>query len=362
MLEKTLNKCNNLLIVEDLMENIKYIEIEELETLWKSYSDFFSLKKDLESSRKDFFNKCILFFDWYISYVEKIIPKNKEYSSKEICDNIFTSDLKNDRQNDRQIEDYLKSHLFISKQYVEYLKSNIKLHNIHKYKHNLINLKIDLEKIITYWEFFSSKDTSKISLMGGRNHYLSVSDIYSSIKELFFIEESDRIEDLYLRDLKPVVMFQIRQLLEIYGKNLIGYDLILDKNGAPIKRFTQIAWEFIKKEVKNDNSRIEIPFDIDVIISLNKWANTFVHTTYLDNDYIQFFAINCIEDLFKNSGIIKLYNGKSKRSTEYGSIKIKKYKSLKKDFEKYLNDKHKSSTIKIDWKDIDNVGAHIASL
>lgn len=198
--------------------------------------------------------------------------------------------------------------------------------------------------------------------MGGRNHYLSVSDIYSSIKELFFIEKSNGIEDLYLRDLKPVVMFQIRQLLEIYGKNLIGYNLILDENGVPIKKFTQIAWEFIKKEVKDKNSRIEIPFDIDVIISLNKWTNTFVHTTYLDNDYIQFFAINCIRDLFKNSRIIKLYNGKSEDCIEYGSIKIENYNSLKQDFEKYLNDKHKGGTIKIDWKDIDNVGAHIASL
>ncbi|WP_454960961.1 hypothetical protein [Capnocytophaga leadbetteri] len=357
MLEKTLNKYNNLLIVENPMTNEKYIEIEMLDTLWKLYSDFFSTKKNLESSRKDFFDKCILFFDWYISYVENIIPKNNEYSSKEICDNIFTSDLKNDSQK----EDYLKSHLFISKQYVEYLKSNIKLHNIHKYKHNLINLKTDLKEIITYWEFFSSKDTSKISLMGGRNHYLSVSDIYSSIEELFFIEESDRIEDLYLRDLKPVVMFQIRQLLEIYGKNLIGYDLILDKNGTPIKKFTQIAWRFIEKEVKNKNSRIEIPFDIDVIISLNKWTNTFVHTTYLDNDYIQFFAINCIRDLFKQDEKGVFYDNRWHSNINYGAVKINNYESLKNDFEKYLNKKYSNTNFQIIWKELKDVGAHIIS-
>ena len=356
MLKKTPNKCNNLL-VENPMTNEKYIEIETLDTLWKLYSDFFSTKKNLESSRKDFFDKCILFFDWYISYVEDIIPKNKEYSSKKICDNIFRSYLKNDRQ----IEDYLKSHLFISKQYVEYLKSNMKLDNIHKYKHNLINLKTDLKEIITYWEFFSSKDTSKISLMGGRNHYLSVSDIYFSIKELFFIEESDRIEDLYLRDLKPVVMFQIRQLLEIYGKNLIGYNLILDKNVAPIKKFTQIAWEFIKKEVKNKDSRIEIPFDIDVIISLNKWTNTFVHTTYLDNDYIQFFAINCIKDLFKQGEKGVFYNNMWHSNINYGAVKINNYESLRNDFEEYLNNKHSNTNFQIIWKELKDVGAHIIS-
>ena len=44
MLEKTLNKYNNLLIVENPMTNEKYIEIEMLDTLWKLYSDFFSTK------------------------------------------------------------------------------------------------------------------------------------------------------------------------------------------------------------------------------------------------------------------------------------------------------------------------------
>ena len=139
-----------------------------------------------------------------------------------------------------------------------------------------------MERIITYWEFFPYNDKDKICLRSSRRKNLIPYEIYSSINDLFFIEKHNKIEDLYLRDLKPVVMFQIRQLLEIYGKNLIGYNSILDENGNQIKKFTQIAWAFIKKDVKKNDSKIEIPFDIDVIISLNKWANSFVHSTYLD--------------------------------------------------------------------------------
>lgn len=279
------------------------------------------------------------------------------YSSKKICDNIFRKKHKNENQE----RDYLKSHLFISKQYVEYLKSNIKQKNIHRYKHSITNLRIDLERIITYWEFYPYNDKDKICLRSSRRKNLIPYEIYSSINDLFFIEKHNKIEDLYLRDLKPVVMFQIRQLLEIYGKNLIGYNSILDENGNQIKKFTQIAWAFIKKDVKKNDSKIEIPFDIDVIISLNKWANSFVHSTYLDNDYIQFFAINCIRDLFKQDKDGVFYNSEWHYNINYGAVKINNYESLRKDFEEYLNNKHSNTNFQIIWKELKDVGAHIIS-
>lgn len=355
-MKKTPNKHKNLYIVENNIENCKYIEIEKLEKLKESYNNFYSNKSD-NKQKRTFFKDTKNFFDWYISYVEKIIPKNKVYSSKKICDNIFRKKHKNENQE----RDYLKSHLFISKQYVEYLKSNIKQKNIHRYKHSITNLRIDLERIITYWEFFPYNDKDKICLRSSRRKNLIPYEIYSSINDLFFIEKHNKIEDLYLRDLKPVVMFQIRQLLEIYGKNLIGYNSILDENGNQIKKFTQIAWAFIKKDVKKNDSKIEIPFDIDVIISLNKWANSFVHSTYLDNDYIQFFAINCIRDLFKQDKDGVFYNSEWHYNINYGAVKINNYESLRKDFEEYLNNKHSNTNFQIIWKELKDVGAHIIS-
>ena len=251
--------------------------------------------------------------------------------------------------------------LFISKEYIEYLKNSIKNKYIHRYKEVISSLYCDLEWLIVKVESHINKYPNKIVITSGRRPYLNTYDIFSSINNLFFIEEYDKIDDLYLRDLKPVVMFQIRQLLEIYGKNLIGYNSILDKNSTPIKKFTQVAWEFIKIEVKNKNSRIEIPFDIDVIISLNKWTNSFVHSTYLDNDYIQFFAINCIRDLFKQGEKGVFYNNMWHSNINYGAVKINDYESLRNDFEEYLNNKHSNTNFQIIWKELKDVGAHIIS-
>ena len=358
MLEKTPNKCNNLLIVkhQSFNGNIEYIlEIKELRELIDA---FINLGKDIKYKDKtNLYKKHNIFFDWYIDYVDSIL-KGKKYDNNKIAEIIFLDQLKNEQH----FIEYLKKSLFVSKEYIEYLKKSIKIKYVHRYKEVISSLYCDLEWLIAKVEYYINKFSNEIVITSGRRPYLSTRDISSSINDLFFIEEYDKIDNLYLRDLKPVVMFQIRQLLEIYGKNLIGYNLILDGNGIPIKKFTQVAWEFIKKEVKKKNSRIELPFNIDMIMEINRWTNSFVHSTCIYSSYIQFFAINCIRDLFKNTKIIELYNGKSEYCIEYGSIKIENYNSLKQDFEKYLNDKHKGGTIKIDWKDIDNVGAHIASL
>ena len=354
-MKKIYNKHKNPYIVENDIENCKYIEIEELEKLKKSYDNFHSDKSNCKKKRT-FFEDTKNFFDWYISYVDLIL-KGKKYNNDKIAEIIFLEQLKNEQH----FIEYLKKCLFISKQYVEYLKSNIKQKNINRYEHSITNLRIDLERIITYWEFFPYNEVEKICLRSGRRKNLIPYEIYSSIKELFFIEEYDKIDDLYLRDLKPVVMFQIRQLLEIYGKNLIGYNLILDGNGIPIKKFTQVAWEFIKTEVKKKNSRIELPFNIDMIMEINSWANSFVHSTYIYSSYIQFFAINCIRDLFKQDKDGVFYNNEWHSNANYGAVKINNYESLRKDFEEYLNNKHSNTNFQIIWKELKDVGAHIIS-
>jgi len=88
-------------------------------------------------------------------------------------------------------------------------------------------------------------------------------------RSLFSIENVDSIEDISLRDLKPVVMFQIRQLIEIYGKNIIGYRDIKDLSRNPVKKFTQVSWEFLAIEIVKQNSNIKLPFDIRTIICIN---------------------------------------------------------------------------------------------
>lgn len=338
--------------VKDIDNNI--LDIPELKQLRQDQHSFNMTKADVVL-KKNYFESTTAFFEWYIDYCSKIL-KGKTYADKQISECVFRPTFKSENQ----WKEYLLKSIYISKEYVEYLKTKTTETNIHKYDHTITGLEIDLEWLIASFEVHYKKTTDKISLNSGRRKNLSPTDIYSAARTLFFIEEFDNIEDLYLRDLKPAVMFQIRQLLEIFGKNLLGYYSINDKNGNSVKKFTQIAWDFIKEEIKKPNPRIEFPFDVHMILSINSWSNSFVHTTYLYSSYIQFFALKTINVLFasKTKGI-KIYTGRSLSKFDCADIKIKSYNSLKADFEDTL--KSRLPDIVVDWLDTDKVGAYIIS-
>ena len=334
--------------------NLNYLDITELNNLRNAQSKFLREKSN-KTFKKQYFDTTEKFLDWYINYCNEIL-KGKIYKDKQVSEYIFKEEFKNARQFNLSI----LIHLYTSKTYVDYIKSQITKNNIHKYSHELSHLEIDIEWLVATYEVNCKKSVTKISLNSGRRRNLTPTDIYSAANTLFYIEEFDNIEDLYLRDLKPIVMFQIRQLLEVFGKDLLGYISIQDKNGKNIKKFTQIAWEFIKVETSKNDSKISLPFELSIIIAINNWANNFVHTTFLHNSYIQFFALKAIKILFNTDNKrIKIYNGNFVRKFLLGDIKISNYNLLKLDFENYLSDKMDNVTVK--WMEIKNVGAYIIS-
>jgi len=336
--------------IKDIDNNI--LDIAELKQLRACQHTFSSSKSDIILKKK-YYESVISFFDWYIDYCSKIL-NGKIYSDKQISECVFRADI----DTEHKLKEYLLKSIYTSKEYVEYLKTKITETNIHKYDHTVTGLEIDLEWLIAHFEVHYRKSVTKISLNSGRRKNLSPTDIYSAARTLFFIEEFDHIEDLYLRDLKPAVMFQIRQLLEVFGRNLIGYYSILDKDGNIVKKFTQIAWDFIKEEIKQTTPRIEFPFDVHMILAINGWSNSFVHSTYIYSSYIQFFALKTIGVLFysKTKGI-KIFNGKTTTKFNCADIKINAYNSLKTDFENYL--KSRMADISIEWMDSKDVGAYI---
>lgn len=300
---------------------------------------------------------CNDFFKWYNNYVISIVKKS-EYSKVFICNAVFRNNIKTAKQ----VKDYIFANLYISNKYVEYIQKVINNEkNIKKYKSVIELLKIDLERIIVETEVHHKKSKPKLQLMSGSRKSLLPIEMLSNAETLFYIEKYKKIEEIYSRDLRPLTIFQIRQLLEVYGKKLLGYYSIVNGNDMPIKQFSQISWDFIKKEVKEKKPKIKLPFDIDVITKINKWANTFVHTGYFCSNYMLHFVLECINDLFKQpSSHIKIYNGKCPVNINYGAVEIIDYNVLKQNFEKYL--KKKSSDANVKWLELKDVGAYIVSL
>jgi len=335
-------------------ENSHILNISELRKYRDLYNEYYTKNDALKLH--DYYIGVVDYLNWFLKYCETVF-KNKTFNEEQISTHIFRTSFKTEHQ----YKEYLHKSLYVAKLYIEHLVSVITESNIRRYKHTLMSLDTDLEKLIANFEVIYRKSIPSISLTSGRRSNLTPTDIYSASRELFYIEECDNLEDIYLRDLKPVVMFQIRQLIELFGKDLIGYYAIVDSNGDEIKKFTQEAWKFIKVECKKTDSRIEFPFNINIILSINDWSNSFVHSTYIYSSYIQFYALKTLNLLFKPiSNGIKTYDGKIHRHMDFTDIKITNYNALKADFEKHLRER--ISDINVEWKPENKVGAYIINL
>ena len=346
------NTRNKMIRFEKQINN-NVLDIPELKEL-RNQDSKFRFKKTYYHKKK-LLEKLNAFFDWYIIYCNSNL-NGRTFNQKNISQVVLKLRFKNQQH----WNEYLTKCIFLSLEYVEYLKDVVNIKNIGAFDHTLSSLEIDLEWLIASYEVDVKKSAKSISLNSGRRRNLSPTDLFSAVRTLFRIEEFSKMEELYLRDLKPVVMFQIRQLLEVYGKELVGYYAINDKNGIPVKKFTQVSWEFIKEEIKSANPRIKFPFDVQMIIDINSWTNNFVHTTYLHSSYIQYFVLKAIGVLFssKSKGI-KIYTGKISNRFDIADIKITDYNSLKTDFEQYLNSK--IPNIIVEWMPTNKVGAYIIS-
>lgn len=335
-------------------ENYHIISNREFSEFKKTTNE--SVLKPDDVKKEEHVTALKTYFDWYISYCDSKL-KGAIFKDEHIICHIFREHF----ETPHQFKEYLRKSLYISKEYVTYLKNKINESNISRYKHTISSLSADLEWLIVECEINLNNVKHRIHYTCWRRPNLSPMDIYSAARELFFIEETTRIENLYLRDLKPNVMFQIRQLIEVFGKNLIGYYSISNAKGRPIKKLTQVAWKFIIEELKKPSSNIILPFDINLIIPINTWSNSFVHSTYIYSSYVQFYALKSLHYLFHSEDKeIETFDGYRVNKFDIADIKIENYHSLRSDFEIYVKSKHPDAVV--EWMPEKKVGAYIISL
>ncbi len=310
-----------------------------------------------------------VYLQWFVAYNTPIFG-TAEYTQKQIIDLVYKARTK-EPSNTVKL-DILKKHLFVCNMYVQELLQNITPANIDNYKHTLWRLDHDIECLVLLYEArVNNISNNDIELTSGIRKTLSPYDICCATHQLFNVENCTAISDIYLMDLKPTVTFQIRQLVELYGKYMLGLRVIEKLDGGIAKQFTQIAWKFVKeRNYKSDKWHIELPFDLDSILAINDWANGFTHSAHIDSPYLQYYALKTVDELFKpaNTAIIT-YDNQSKKSPFYAEVKIYGYNELKKDFEKFIQSdkkilfwRFKVKKHKAYWEDVENVDAYIMSL
>ncbi len=117
--------------------NIDVLDIKELNEL-RTQQHIYSKDKKNYYQKKKLLNKTNSFFDWYISYCKKEL-KNKKYKEKQLSECVLRQTFKTENQ----WKEYLLKSLYLSCEYVEYLKSVVSIKNIDAFKHTLTGLEID---------------------------------------------------------------------------------------------------------------------------------------------------------------------------------------------------------------------------
>ena len=334
--------------------------IPELDVVAKAHEDFYS--KHRHDEGEELFDATMALVKWFDQYAEDVF-NGKTYTLEHLVGMLFDErELKNDAEK----AECFKYQMYAEREYLHELMGMLKVGHMECFNEAYWDTLIYVERIVWGVEFFVWKQPlEKLHFRFGGRSELSVGDIHSSLRELFYIETAQNIRDIYLRDLKPNVVFQIRQLLEKVGKNLIGYTQIVDAHGKLVKKHTQVSWKFIdqKNRTKNNRWKIEFPIDQSVILKVNNWSNQFVHDSVIYSNAMVLLAIRVVNKLLAPpANAIKTVNGNHLQLLNYGEIKIENYNLLKQDFEEYLKEEDARNTPTVNWLPVEQVGAYILSL
>lgn len=355
-----------------ISQNTYIMDISERDYLSYIGSQFDKIDKPTQQEKQEYYVAFINYIDFALNYCQTELNGNA-YAYDHIIPQVFVYEIKSEQA----YKQYWRCSLYCAQLYLQFLKSYINICYIERYNILRWNLICDIELLLARYEKINKNFSGNIELSCGSRKEVSTLDMLWVLRELNSIENIPDIKNLSLRDIKPYQMFVIRQILEKIGKNAIGYYQIVDKNGKIVPKFTQIAWEFLNSYSKKCSGwEVTTPIKVSNIYLLNKWANSFVHSGYIYASYIIFYAVDIINKIMQcPSEPVKCYDGRCHQSSLFGNIIIKKYNTLKIDFEKYINlksnsknglfsfiCKHNVNKYSVKWKDLDDVGAYIITL
>lgn len=318
----------------------------------------FEKNKSGDKERDDLYNALCAFVDYLIGYASDGF-KGKTYTFDYVVPQLFElGEMK-----EQQWKQFLRCSLYALLQYMECLKK-YRLHreHVHLYGELIPTILCDAEWLLAHYEIYCNKSAEDLCLTCGSSRVLTPRHLCWAMNELFFVDDVEDLSQFDVRDIKPNVMFIMRQLLETLGNNLIGFYSINDDKGKPIHKFTQVAWDYLTQS-KVAAQCVTMPKDISTstVLKVSRWTNSFVHARYLHASYIQFYALDFMNHLMATpkEGVTCI-KGKNHWNAMHGDFRIEHYNQLKADFESFINAKQPHAVV--EWMPEDKVGAYIISL
>lgn len=339
-----------------LISGLHYID----EPAFKRLSNLLSKARGKHFTGIAIYNALNQFLDWYINYSNTELT-GKTFTQKDVANHLFVREI----ISDTQFEKYLLHSLFAAKEYAQALKQSMKKVNAKNYYEIALDVLSDYERLVCAYETHCKNTNPPVKPHWGKSDVLPMQELIWGAQQIMFAETTSSMTHFNYHDVRPIVSFQIRQIVEIMGRRIIGYQKIKKhSNGREALNMTQVAWKFLK-ELEDQGSLSNyistIPLPPSTIRQINEWSNDFVHRAYIDTCYTRYFALSCVYTMMAlPANPIRCYNGHSHLSLEYGNIQIHNYNSLKIEFENYLNPRRR--IYDVEWMDIDKVGAYIITL
>lgn len=330
------------------------MEIRELQALDAARELYKKTKATADGDA--YFQAIVGVMDWMIAYANDVF-NGQRYDDEHLIPIIFMSET--DIKSENAYKQYIRHCLYIAADYAETMKSNIlKRAHLDRYETLTFQIVSDFEWLVARFEccFRGAKD---VAVMHGSAQDLMPRQILFAANNLYYLEDIPGMEDLDFRNMKPYMMFHLRQLLELLGKNLIGYRNITDKTGRIVPKMTQVSWQFLDEKSKGAKWNLQLPLQLSSVVKLSKWANGFVHNTRIYSIYLQFYALTVVGKLMKAPATgVNTFIQRGYWNVNYGDFKVENYYWLKKDFEKYVRERGMNY---VEWKPLDKVGAYLMS-
>lgn len=341
--------------IKEINSGQAILDFPERDSLFDAIRSF-EKDRDNEEVRDVLFTSLKVFIESVIDYCKTEL-KGKTYTFDHVVPQLFALKIKKEQQ----WKQYLQVSLYALKEYLECLrKYRLNRENVHQYKSLIMTLLSDIEWLFVNYERDCKNNHKGLIIKCGASRQLTPRHLIFSMNELFFIDDCGDLSSFDMRDVKPNFMFIVRQFMETLGNQLIGFERIVDKNSQPIHKFTQVAWDYLSQSSVAKQS-ISLPFQVSTILKISQWANSFVHARYLHFSYIQFYALDFINNLMRcpKEGV-KCYDGKIHSCTLFGDFRINNYNSLRADFENFIKTKNPNATVQ--WLPLEKVGAYIVTL
>jgi hypothetical protein len=338
--------------------------------------ELYNFSKDLrndELTNKEKYDSFVAFKTYYDRLCDDILKK-QVFSDDQLAQHIFDK-----KWDDKQSEMIFKKHLFAAKMTLSRYDKLVTERNFKQFNFVLSMLAHDLFSIVRHGEEHYRQVQLQFD-MGARlgQDAREVFDVAEAMLHFGTIDP----ENAYLREVIPVSIFLLRQTIEVYGKKTLGFRSITDRAGNRARNAsTQVAWNFIKAETKKKKSRIKLPANVDTIIKVEEWTNSYVHTGDTQRIFIIDNAIHFVKKLiYPMNTTVRNYKNSIK---DYGTTQITSYNVIKDDFERFVNPpkpkkqkiiqiwsvfltfigiRKRPKDIIVNWVDVDRVDATILSL